>query len=53
MSFAMTFFFVAGGSHRAFHQLSKEERASFEKKRLSEYCRWEIVHLDIYKLVLE
>ncbi len=28
-----------GGTHRAFHQLSKEERASYEKKRLSEYCR--------------
>ncbi|XP_065212426.1 DNA polymerase epsilon catalytic subunit 1 [Planococcus citri] len=28
-----------GGPPRAFHQLSKEERATFEKKRLSEYCR--------------
>lgn len=28
-----------GGHPRAFHQLSKEERASYEKKRLVEYCR--------------
>jgi DNA polymerase epsilon subunit 1 len=28
-----------GGPQRAFHELNKEERAEFEKKRLSEYCR--------------
>lgn len=28
-----------GGPHRAFHQLSREDQATFEKKRLSEYCR--------------
>ena len=28
-----------GGPQRAFHQLSKEERALIEKKRLAEYCR--------------
>ena len=28
-----------GGQNRAFHQLTKEERATAEKKRLSEYCR--------------
>ena len=28
-----------GNPQRAFHQLSKEERATYEKKRLSEYCR--------------
>ncbi len=28
-----------GGPPRAFHQLSKDERAAFEKKRLTEYCR--------------
>ncbi|KAB7504214.1 DNA polymerase epsilon catalytic subunit A [Armadillidium nasatum] len=28
-----------GGSQRAFHELSKEERATAEKKRLQEYCR--------------
>ena len=28
-----------GGPQRAFHQLTKQERATFEKKRLSEYCR--------------
>ena len=28
-----------GNPHRAFHQLTKEERATAEKKRLSEYCR--------------
>ena len=28
-----------GNPQRAFHELSKEERASYEKKRLSEYCR--------------
>ena len=28
-----------GGQHRAFHQLSKEEQASFEKKRLSGMSR--------------
>lgn len=27
------------GPPRAFHQLTKEERATVEKKRLSEYCR--------------
>ena len=29
----------SGGPQRAFHELNKEERATFEKKRLSEYCR--------------
>merc|ERR1719187_401010 len=28
-----------GGDHRAFHQLTKEEQATAEKKRLAEYCR--------------
>lgn len=28
-----------GGQPRAFHQLSKEEQAMYEKKRLTEYCR--------------
>jgi len=28
-----------GGDHRAFHQLSKEDQAEAEKKRLAEYCR--------------
>ena len=28
-----------GGPHRAFHQLTKDERAAAEKKRLAEYCR--------------
>ncbi|XP_026280416.1 DNA polymerase epsilon catalytic subunit 1 [Frankliniella occidentalis] len=28
-----------GGPNRAFHQLNKEEQATYEKKRLSEYCR--------------
>ncbi len=30
---------MKGGPQRAFHELSKEDRAMFEKKRLSEYCR--------------
>ena len=29
----------AGGPTRAFHELSREDRAAFEKKRLSDYCR--------------
>lgn len=28
-----------GNPQRAFHELNKEERANYEKKRLSEYCR--------------
>ncbi|XP_046479124.1 DNA polymerase epsilon catalytic subunit 1 isoform X1 [Neodiprion pinetum] len=28
-----------GGPQRAFHQLSKEDQAMYEKKRLTEYCR--------------
>ena len=28
-----------GEPNRAFHQLNKEEQATFEKKRLAEYCR--------------
>ena len=28
-----------GAEERAFHQLSKDEQATIEKKRLSEYCR--------------
>lgn len=28
-----------GGPHRAFHQLSRPDRAELEKKRLSIYCR--------------
>ncbi|KAJ4448291.1 hypothetical protein ANN_10305 [Periplaneta americana] len=28
-----------GGPNRAFHELNREEQASYEKKRLSEYCR--------------
>merc|ERR1719414_115525 len=31
--------FFPDGPHRAFHQLTKEERATAEKKRLAEYCR--------------
>lgn len=30
---------VPGGQPRAFHNLTKEEQASYEKKRLTEYCR--------------
>ncbi|XP_055615917.1 DNA polymerase epsilon catalytic subunit 1 isoform X2 [Toxorhynchites rutilus septentrionalis] len=28
-----------GGQPRAFHELSKEDQANYEKKRLSDYCR--------------
>ncbi|XP_037818567.1 DNA polymerase epsilon catalytic subunit 1 [Lucilia sericata] len=28
-----------GGPQRAFHELSKEDQAAYEKKRLSDYCR--------------
>ena len=28
-----------GAKDRAFHQLTKDEQATIEKKRLSEYCR--------------
>ncbi|KAH8310400.1 hypothetical protein KR044_001123, partial [Drosophila immigrans] len=28
-----------GGPNRAFHELSKEDQAAYEKKRLSDYCR--------------
>lgn len=28
-----------GGAQRAFHQLTKEEQAEYEKKRLTDYCR--------------
>ena len=28
-----------GGEHRAFHQLSKDDQAKYEKTRLVEYCR--------------
>ncbi|XP_076662564.1 DNA polymerase epsilon catalytic subunit 1 [Halictus rubicundus] len=28
-----------GGVRRAYHELSKQEQAAFEKKRLTEYCR--------------
>ena len=28
-----------GGPRRAFHELSKQEQASFEKKRLTDFCR--------------
>ena len=31
--------FNPGGPNRAFHQLTKEERATAEKNRLAEYCR--------------
>lgn len=30
---------LPGGPQRAFHELSKEDRAAYEKKRLSDYCR--------------
>lgn len=30
---------IPGGKPRAFHELTKEEQAAEEKKRLSEYCR--------------
>ncbi|XP_037953438.1 DNA polymerase epsilon catalytic subunit 1 [Teleopsis dalmanni] len=29
----------AGGPTRAFHELSREDQAAYEKKRLSDYCR--------------
>lgn len=28
-----------GGPNRAFHEMSQEDQAAYEKKRLSEYCR--------------
>jgi len=28
-----------GGPNRAFHEMSREDQAAYEKKRLSEYCR--------------
>ena len=28
-----------GGPPRAFHELNREEQASYEKKRLADYCR--------------
>lgn len=28
-----------GGPNRAFHELSREDQAAYEKKRLTEYCR--------------
>lgn len=28
-----------GGARRAYHELSKEEQVSYEKKRLTEYCK--------------
>lgn len=28
-----------GGPNRAFHEISREDQATYEKKRLSEYCR--------------
>lgn len=28
-----------GGPNRAFHEMSREDQATYEKKRLSEYCR--------------
>lgn len=28
-----------GGPNRAFHEISREDQAIYEKKRLSEYCR--------------
>lgn len=31
--------FLPGGRPRAFHELSKEDQAAYEKKRLSDYCR--------------
>lgn len=30
---------VPGGPVRAFHELSREDQAAIEKKRLTEYCR--------------
>lgn len=30
---------MPGGKQRVFHELSKQDQAAFEKKRLSEYCR--------------
>lgn len=30
---------LAGGPHRAFHELSKEDQAAYEKRRLTDYCR--------------
>lgn len=31
-----------GGPNRAFHELSKEDQAAYEKKRLNDYCRYVI-----------
>ena len=31
--------YFPGGPNRAFHEPTKDERATYEKKRLSEYCR--------------
>ncbi|KAK0098900.1 hypothetical protein PV326_000061 [Microctonus aethiopoides] len=31
--------FYPGGPKRAFHQLSQQDKAAFEKKRLQEYCK--------------
>jgi DNA polymerase epsilon subunit 1 len=30
---------IPGGPSRAFHELSKEDQAAYEKKRLADYCR--------------
>lgn len=30
------------GPSRAFHELSKEDQAAYEKKRLNDYCRYAI-----------
>lgn len=40
-----------GGNYRAFHELSKEDQASYEKKRLQDYCRKVYKKTKITKMV--
>lgn len=39
-----------GGPQRAFHQLSREDQAAYEKKRLSDYCRKAYKKVKVTKL---
>ncbi|XP_037918811.1 DNA polymerase epsilon catalytic subunit 1 [Hermetia illucens] len=41
---------VPGGPPRAFHELSKEDQAAYEKKRLQDYCRTAYKKTKITKL---
>jgi hypothetical protein len=34
---------LPGEPARAFYQLTKEEQANYEKKRLAEYCRYHVI----------